>query len=301
MSTHSLLLLKALTAAAVATSLLVVGYAAAAAPLGDGARLGLRGLKRQRAIESNELWRSVEPAVRWLAMRVSGLMSAGYKQRLNREIGVAGDFLGLLPEEVIGLSILCAATGSIAGWIAGRMTGMGSLPCMACVVFGAIAPTMQISTAAAARLKSINRRLPYAIDLLALSMGAGLDFPASVRQVIEKSGSADDPLVEEFTLILQGLQVGRTRRQTLEEFAQRVPTESVTEFAGAIVQAELRGNPVASVLRIQAEVSRQRRSVRAEESASKAGVAMIGPLMLVFVAILLLIVAPMAMRVQEGM
>ena len=131
-------------------------------------------------------------------------------------------------------------------------------------------------------------------------MGAGLDFPGAVRQVVEKSGAPDDALVEEFTLILQGLQVGRTRRQALEDFAERVPSDPVKEFVGAVVQAELRGNPVAHVLRIQAEVSRNRRSVRAEEAAAKAGVAMVAPLMMVFVCILILIVSPMIMKLQQG-
>ncbi len=159
---------------------------------------------------------------------------------------------------------------------------------------------MTVSSTAADRFKAVNRRLPYAIDLLALAMGAGLDFPGAVRQVVEKSASPDDALVEEFTLMLQALQVGRTRRQALEDFAERVPSDPVKEFVGAVVQAELRGNPVANVLRIQAEVSRQRRSVRAEEAAAKAGVAMVGPLMLVFLCILILIVSPMIMKLQQG-
>ena len=133
-------------------------------------------------------------------------------------------------------------------------------------------------------------------------MGAGLDFPGSVRQVVEKSGNPEEPVVEEFTLILQSLQLGQTRQQALEAFAERVPGDSVVEFVGAVVQAELRGNPVAEVLRIQAEVARRKRTVRAEESAAKAGVAMMGPLVLLFLAILLLIVSPMVMRLQsQGM
>ena len=147
-------------------------------------------------------------------------------------------------------------------------------------------------------MKKVNRRLPHAIDLLALSMSAGLDFPGSVRQLVEKSGSPDDPLVEEFTLMLQSLQLGRTRRQALEEFAARAPSDAVVEFVGAVVQAELRGNPLADVLRIQAEVSRRKRTVRAEESAATAGVAMAGPLILIFLTILILIVAPIIMKLQ---
>ncbi|RYE80561.1 MAG: type II secretion system F family protein, partial [Myxococcales bacterium] len=69
------------------------------------------------------------------------------------------------------------------------------------------------------------------------------------------------------------------------------------EFVGAVVQAEERGNPVAAVLQIQASVSRIRRTVRAEEAAAKAGVAMVGPLMLVFVCIMLIVMGPMILRI----
>jgi tight adherence protein C len=147
-------------------------------------------------------------------------------------------------------------------------------------------------------MKEVSRRLPYAIDLLSLSMGAGLDFPGAVRQVVDKSGTTNDPVVEEFTLILQSLQLGRTRRSALEAFAERVPVEGAVEFVGAMVQAELRGNPVVDVLRIQAEVARRKRTVRAEESAAKAGAAMMGPLVLVFLSIMILIIAPIVMKLQ---
>jgi tight adherence protein C len=74
----------------------------------------------------------------------------------------------------------------------------------------------------------------------------------------------------------------------------------VREFVNAVVQAEERGNPVADVLLIQAGVSRMRRSVKAEESAAKAGVAMVGPLFLLFGCIMLLVVAPMVIRLAQA-
>jgi tight adherence protein C len=151
---------------------------------------------------------------------------------------------------------------------------------------------MQISGAKDERLKLISRGLPYVTDLMALAMGAGLDFPGSIRQVIEKSSNPDDPLIEEFTLILQTLNLGRTRRDVLLEFAKRAPVEVVKEFTGAIIQAEERGNPVAETLQIQATVSRNRRSVRAEELAAQAGVKMVGPLMLIFGTIMIMILGP---------
>jgi tight adherence protein C len=277
-----------------------LGYAAAAAPLVEAKRLGLRGLKRTRALETVPGWAAVEPLVRWLGARFSGLLPADTRADLNRQIALAGDYMGLLPQEVIGFSIVSGVLGCGAGVVFAWATGMGNIMVMGGTAVGALMPYLRISGAAGERMKTVDRRLPYAIDLLALGMGAGLDFPGAVKQVVEKSGSPEQPVVEEFTLMLQALQVGRTRSQALEDFAARVPVDSVTEFVGAVVQAETRGNPVVDVLKIQAEVSRRRRSVRAEEAASKAGVAMVGPLVLVFVAILILIVSPIVMKVKSS-
>jgi tight adherence protein C len=79
-----------------------------------------------------------------------------------------------------------------------------------------------------------------------------------------------------------------------------VPSDQVTEFVNAVIQAEDRGNPVADVLQIQAGIARMRRSVRAEELAAKAGVAMVGPLFLLFGCIMLLVVAPMILKLAAA-
>jgi tight adherence protein C len=275
-------------------------FAAASASTVEGKRLGLRGLKRKRALETIPGWAETEPVVRWLGARFAPLMPEDTRVDLGRQIALAGDFMGLLPEEVIGFSIISGLIGFVGGLIFGWASGMGNVLVIGGTGIGALMPYLRISGAATDRMKNVNRRLPYAIDLLALAMGAGLDFPSAIKQVVDKSGSPEQPVVEEFTLILQSIQLGRTRSQALEEFAARVPIDSVIEFVGAVVQAEMRGNPVVDVLRIQAEVSRRKRTVRAEEAATKAGVAMIGPLVLTFVAILILIVAPMAMTLSSS-
>jgi tight adherence protein C len=282
-----------------AATLFTFGYLAAATAAPQGKRLGLRGLKRQRALQKLPLWSTLEPLVRWLGGRFSGLASEGWKQKINRKITLAGDYLGLLPEETIGLGILSTLAGLCVGVVLGSITGMGNLVVIACGLVGAAMPYLRISSRAAERMKDVDRRLPHAIDLLALAMGAGLDFPGSVRQVVEKSGHPEEAVIEELTLILQSLQLGRTRQQALQELAERVPADSVIEFVGAVIQAELRGHPLGEVLTIQAEVSRRKRSVNAEESAAKAGVAMIAPMVLVFFTILILIVAPIIMRLQN--
>lgn len=278
-----------------------LAYAVASAPTRVANRLGLRGLKRQRVLQQNELWASVEPVVRWLGVRLSGITTDEQQKELDRQIGLAGDYLGITADEYLAFTLISALGGAGVGALIGWMMDFGNTAILVGVVFGGALPYMQISGVGQERLKAIARGLPYVIDLMALSMGAGLDFPGAVRQVVEKSSNPNDPIVEEFTLILQTVNLGRTRKEALLEFARRAPIEPVTEFVNSLIQAEDRGNPVAEVLLIQAGVSRSRRSVRAEELAAKAGVQMVGPLMLVFFCIMGLLMGPALMNIMAGL
>ena len=297
---RTLLLFKvALLVPTFACVFLLASWAAGAA-MPTGVRTGVRGLVRQRALAGGGTWSRIEPIVRWIGMRVFGLLSTQLLASLDRQVLMAGSYLGLLAEELVALSMLSAAGGLVFGALANVVVKIGPMFVVAVGGFGALAPFLTISSVAGERSKAIGRRLPSAIDLLALSMSAGLDFPGALRQVVEKSGTPNDPLIEELSLVLQSLQLGRTRRQALEELAERSPINAVCEFVNAVVQAELRGNPLAEVLRIQAEISRQRRTVLAEEAAAKASVSMILPLVLVFVAILILIAGPMVIRLAQN-
>lgn len=276
-------------------------YAIASASTRVASRLGLRGLKRQRVLAQNELWASVEPLVRWLGTRLSGILSDQQRAEIDRQIGLAGDYMGVTADEYLALSLISAIAGAGVGAVAGYLLEVGGIAIVVGLMLGGALPYMQISGIAQDRMKDVSRGLPYVIDLMALSMSAGLDFPGAVRQVVEKSSNPNDPIVEEFTLILQTMNLGRTRREALLEFARRTPIETVTEFVNSLVQAEERGNPVAEVLTIQATVSRTRRSVRAEEMASKAGVQLVGPLMLVFFCVMGLLMGPALMNIIAGL
>ena len=281
---------------AMALTVLALTYAVASAPSRVASRLGMRGLKRQQALRNNEAWAQIEPLVRWLGVRVSGILGEPARSRIDRQLSLAGEWMGITPEEYVGLSVLSFFGGIGFGVVAGYMSGMGNVMIFVVAPVCAALPYVAIVSEADRRMKQINRNLPYAIDLLALAMSAGQDFPGAVRQVVEKSSDPDDALVEEFSRILQELQLGRTRKQALLSFADRVDLDAVQEFVGAVVQAEERGNPVADVLQIQAGVSRVRRTVKAEEAASKAGVAMVGPLFLLFFCIMLLVMGPMLLK-----
>jgi tight adherence protein C len=288
------------TAGAAGVAAALVTYALASAPTRVASRLGMRGLKRRRAIEDSPAWAQLEALVRWFGVRVSGILSESFRESLDKQLALAGDYLGLTADEYVGFSIVSFLGGLLIGAVVGVVMGAPALYVALGGPLFASFPYLVISGEAEKRKKQVNRGLPFVIDLMALAMSAGLDFPGAIRQVVEKSSDQNDALVEEFTRILQELSLGRTRKQALVDFAERIPTDQVTEFVNAILQAEAKGNPVSDVLQIQAGVSRMRRSVRAEELAAKAGVAMVGPLFLLFFCIMLLVMAPMVMKLSQA-
>lgn len=279
----------------------VLGYAIASAPSRAPNYLGVRGLKRVRAQRDNPFFAQIEPFLRWFAVRVSSLIGDSMRARLDRLLIGSGDIWGLIPEEVLALYVLGGAAGLCGGVVYGVVLGNGMLYVVLATISGSVLPYFLISGEVGSRQKRIQQELSSTIDLISLGLSAGLDFPAAIRQVVEKSSDADEPLVEELNLILQELQVGKTRKQALQQFSERVPIESVKEFVGAIVQAEDHGNPLGEVLRVQAETSRVRRGVKAEELASKVSVKLVLPMTLLLVSVMILIVAPLMMDAQNAL
>lgn len=278
----------------------ITSYLLAASPSRGASALGLRGMRRQRALQRGGTWATVEPFVRWLGVRVSGLVSDRMRSAIDEQLGFAGDRLGLVAEEFVALTILSTAFGSAAGLGLSYWLELGPVGVIFGPMLGAAAPWLHLSGLATERLRDISRGLPQTTDLMAMAMSAGLDFPGAVRQVVDKSSNPDDPIVDELTALLRTLSIGRTRKDALLELMRRVPTEVVKEFCSSIVQAEERGNPVAEVLQIQASTARTRRSVRAEELAAQAGVKITLPLMMVFGCVLGLVLGPALLNIVEA-
>jgi tight adherence protein C len=254
--------------------------------------LGLRGLKRRKALADGGLFATIEPIVRFVA-GLMGLVPLGrLRRKIDDQLVQAGDLLGLTPDEHLAMSALSSLVFLLGAL--GLRDVIGTSPAILIFVMGTGGLLMHLRVTAEIqrRQRNINRALPVTIDLAALCMGAGLDFPGALRQIIDKALEPGEPLHEEMSRILHVLDLGRTRREALESFAERVPTEAVKEFVSSVIQAEERGNPLSEVLRIQARMLRMRRSVEAEQNASKAGLMMMIPLLLIFASIIMLLLGP---------
>lgn len=166
-------------------------------------------------------------------------------------------------------------------------------------LFGLMLPDFLLNSRVRKRKFLISRILPETIDLLGLCVGAGLDFMAAVRWVVDKVAS--NPMIEELTLVLKEINVGKPRIEALRDMAKRVDIPDVTSFVRILVQADRMGTPVEETFRILSEDTRMRRFHRGERQAMKAPLKMLIPLIFCILPVILIIVAgPILIRFIRG-
>ncbi len=269
-------------------------------PVAPRPSLGARGLKRARALRRSTVFALVEPLLRALAAWIAILPITVLRARCRRSLTHAGNYLGLSADELLAGCVLSGVAAGLGAWLACDRLELPREMAIFAFCLGAIAPWIRVLVVAQNRAKSVGRALPGAVDLAAMCMSAGLDFPGAFRRIVESSSDPDDPVIEEFARVLQELELGQTRKSAMEGLAGRVPTEQVREFVNSVVQAEEKGSPLASVLTVQAHTQRLRRSVAAEETASEAALMLLGPMTLIFLCVIVLLLGPVVVRFMTG-
>jgi tight adherence protein C len=157
-------------------------------------------------------------------------------------------------------------------------------------------PWMWLRSALKERQQNIERALPFVLDLLTLSVEAGLDFMTAIQRIIEKR--AIDPLTEELVRVFREVLLGKTRKEALKDMADRVGQDDLNTVVQALVQADELGVSIGSMLRIQAEQMRTRRFQRAEKAANEAPVKMLFPLVaFIFPAVFLVLLGPVIVQI----
>lgn len=146
----------------------------------------------------------------------------------------------------------------------------------------------------------IRRALPFALDLLTLSVEAGMDFMTALQRHCENSRI--DALSEELIRVVREIQIGKTRREALRDMSIRVQLDDLRSIVNALVQADELGVSIGSIIRIQAEQIRTRRFEQAEKLANEAPVKMLGPLVFfIFPSVFLILMGPVVFRlIQHG-
>ncbi|MBN2724841.1 MAG: type II secretion system F family protein [Deltaproteobacteria bacterium] len=167
------------------------------------------------------------------------------------------------------------------------------------VVLGFLFPYQWLSDQIKKRQKKIVRALPYALDLLTLSVEAGLDFQAAIQTVIDKA--KDGPLVEEFSLMLSEIRMGRTREESLRNMAKRIQVGQVSAFVTNLIQADRMGTSLGKILRIQSTQMRIDRTQLAEKKANEAPIKMLFPLVAcIFPTVFMVLFGPIIYTFMSG-
>jgi len=163
-----------------------------------------------------------------------------------------------------------------------------------------IYPAAWLQRTVTERHKLIQKALPFFLDLMTLSIEAGMDFMSALQKYVEKSKI--DPLSEELMFVIREIQLGKTRRNALRELAARVDLPDLKSVINAMVQADELGVSIGSILRIQADQIRMKRFARAEKLAHEAPVKMLAPLLLfIFPATFLILLGPVILRlIRQG-
>jgi tight adherence protein C len=287
-------------AAALAILLIVVGLAGSSPVDPVQARLTQLGSMQARNLEELELQqpfleRTLRPLAAGLSGWVARITSASFADRTQKRLALAGnpgdlrvaDWLGI---KAIAAFVFAALFFALAAFVLGAGVSGGLIMGLIGLVFGYIAPEFWLGGRVRKRQKAILIMVPDSLDLLTISVRAGLGFDAALGKVVEK---LKGPLTDEFRRALAEVRVGKARRDALRDIVPRTEVSALTNFIGAIIQAEQLGVSISKVLQVQSEQLRIERRQRAEEMAAKAPIKMLFPLVgCIFPSLFIIILGP---------
>lgn len=257
---------------------------------------------RQQELSAPFYQRAVKPVLTGIAQMLTKNMPIAREASLAKKINEAGNPGSLTPRELIALKYLLASGGGIFMW--SIFTAMGK-PVMQCVVqasagfiFGWIIPDLVLNSKIRSRKEEIERSLPDVLDLLTVSVEAGLGFDGAMMKVVEKYNGV---LADEFLRVLSESKMGKPRRESLRDMAERMSVDDLSNFIGSVVMADQLGISIGNVLRLQSKDIREKRRQRIEEMAMKAPVKMLIPMvMFIFPAIFIVLLGPAIIQIKRA-
>lgn len=242
--------------------------------------------------------RIVVPMLDELYERVQRWAPVGIRRGMAVRLDQAGRPFSvgrLIALKVMGGSGLALAYCVLIGSLAGARALCGGPHLIACAaVVGYLLPDMHVNRLSRARKSEIQAALPDVLDLLCVSVEAGLGFDGAMQKVSEKFKG---PAGEEFREFLKEVRLGKSRIDALRALSARAPVDDLKTFTASVIQAEQLGVSIARVLKIQSEQMRIKRKQRAEELAMQMPVKILLPLVFfVFPALFIVLFGPMAVR-----
>lgn len=239
------------------------------------------------------IYKIFKPVVRLFSGDARRIMSDESYGRLQQRLSAGGMNYAIMPEEFVTLRIVFALFCALVSAVLFQMdTQFGPEIRAFLVLLGPIGyfyPDIWLKDKIGYRRRLVAKEFPFLLDLLVLSMRAGLNYSSSMGQAI--SSLPNGPVKDEFGKLLREIRAGKPRREALLDLGTRMNIPSVSNFVAAINQAEETGGEIVDVLTVQAEQRRAERFNEAEAAANKAPVKMLLPMMLFLFPIVFMLVA----------
>ena len=257
---------------------------------------------RTRTITGKEMPRFRERAIVPLFSQVAKLMLRINPRTTTESVAakmMAAGMRRTSPTSFIAVQGIATLAGAFFGLLIGGATRPTQAPVWALCAgaLGFLLPGMWLNGKVRQRQTSVAAELPDALDLLSVSVEAGLGFDGAIQKLTEHM---EGPLIEEFELALAEMRIGEGRQEALKKMSQRSASPEMASFVRAIIQADQLGISLGRILRIQAADSRLKRQMLAEEKAMKAPIKMLFPTVLfIFPAMFIVILGPAFLNLSK--
>ncbi|WP_413291719.1 type II secretion system F family protein [Bdellovibrio sp. HCB185ZH] len=231
------------------------------------------------------------------------IRSETYRKKVRKFILTSGLSQELNEDEFIGLQLLWGVMFPIFLLIMNFSLQL-ELPLAGCIGVGLIGfylPQIHAKGEKKKRELSVRGDLPFFIDLLALSVEAGLDFFSAIQKIVDKAQGTKSVLSDEFNIVLKDIKIGSSKSQALKEMGERLDMNEITSFVAVLIDAEATGASISQVLKDQSVQMRLERFVRAEKAGAQASQAILIPLMLfILPAVFIMVFGPVAISFMYG-
>jgi tight adherence protein C len=243
--------------------------------------------------------RAITPALERLTELGRRLQPAGYADKVRQKFVYAGEPSAEAVDRFLATQVLCAVGGAVAAIFClfaldGFLKFAAALLCLAAGVLG---PSAKLNRRVEERQHQIRIKLPDILDLLTISVEAGLGFEQALDRTV---AAVPGPLSDEFARMLGEVRAGASRAEAMRALEARCNVPEVRSFVLAILQADTFGISIGRVLRAQADEMRVKRRQFAEERAQKAPVKMLIPMVFcIFPALFIIVLGPAALNIYN--
>lgn len=252
----------------------------------------------------NFIINACRPMVHQLTLRYAEkFKNPAYRKKIDRLIKVGGLSEELNIDEFIGYKLFLGVAFPAFLLLMNFTLELGFAPALLLGLgfMGYFMPEMHCNAAKKQRELSVRADMPFFVDLLALSVEAGLDFFSAIQKIVDKANQEESVLASEFNTVLKDVKIGSAKAKALLEMSSRLDMPEMTSFVAVLIDAESTGASISQVLKDQAAQMRLERFVRAEKAGARASQAILLPLMLfILPAVFIMVFGPVVINMMYG-